>query len=220
MGIVILTPGVMLSFAFNLVVRMPDFYRFEFNRSNLEKELSFSAAQGELAEVLSDYMWGKTPELVFEQENENTEKMENLFLPEERNIMEKKRSALNLYSLGMGVAVVILAAAYFILLRARLKAQIRRAFLLSLPFGALCVTAACGGLFIEKLPALIKTFFLKPAWPVDGLMAAVFTEQFIRELALASVGVAAVGYLILGMAIWNLTEPYHMFRRRKHGRGN
>lgn len=220
LGIVILTPGVLLSFAFNLVVRMPDFYRFELNRNDTERELSLSAGQGELAEVLSHYMWGKTPDLVLEQENENTEQMENVFLPEEQQIMERKRTALNLYSLGMGLAIVALAAAYFVLLRARFKEQLRRVFLLSLPFGALLVLVTSGGLLIGGLPALPSVFFLKPAWPADGIMAAVFTESFVRDMTLASIGVAAVGYLILGMATWNLTEPYHMFRRRKHDHMN
>ena len=217
-AVILLVPGVMLSGAVNLVIRMPDFYQFEFNRVNLEQELSLSVEQGELAETLSAYMWGREKQLILEQENENTEKMENIFSPEEEEILARKREQLNLCSLGMGAAVVLLAAAYFALLRGGAKVGLRRAFLLSIPAGLIYTGILGSGLFVQGAPAVLKAFYLQPAFPEESVLASVFTVSFVRNMAAASAAITAVGLLVLGMVTWSLTKPYHMFRRENRGR--
>lgn len=211
LGVVFLLPLVVLAGAANLIARMPDFYQYEFERSNVSSELRLSVKNAYLAEIFSGFMWGKTEELVLMSEYMGTEEGENMILPDEQAAMGRFRTILNLFSLAGAVSLAAVVAAYYLLIGDGGKELVRRAFLASillmLLYGGVF---ACGLLFSGSAEAL-KNFFMGGALPEEGLLVALFTKQFVIHGGMAAAAVAAIFYVIIGMITWSLTRPYRMF---------
>ena len=216
--VVFLLPLIILAGAVNLTVRMPDFYQFEFNRTETPKTINLNVKNDDFADFFSDFMWGKSKEFDLILVNDATDQEESVFPPEERAAMERFRTILNLASMAGAVALLPAAAAYYLLIRDGEKEQLRRAFLVSVAM-LVVYTGFCIFSLLSPGPSdYLRDLFMGGSFSEDGLLYHIFTKEFVLHGAAAAGAVAAVVYLIVGMATWSMTRPYRMFRRVRRPR--
>ncbi|WP_165445180.1 lipoprotein intramolecular transacylase Lit [Bacilliculturomica massiliensis] len=216
--VVFLLPLVILAGAVNLIVRMPDFYQFEFNRTETPKTINLNVKNDDFADFFSDFMWGKKKEFELLVANDATDQEESVFPPEEQAAMERFRTILNLVSMAGAVALLPAAAAYYLWIRDGGKEQLRRAFLASVALLVVYAGFCVFGLLSPGPSEFLKDVFMGGSFSEDGLLYYVFTKKFVLHGAAAAGAVTAIIYLVVGMATWSVTRPYRMFGRDRRTR--
>lgn len=202
-------PVISIVSAFNIVLRLPDLYVYEFNRNQITGEVDLGITDEALGHFFSDFMTGKADE--FDLFTEYRDREQAVFGTVEQINMENARKLLNdtLYVLG-GVAVFAVLS-YCILLIKKKKYGLRGAFK-----GGIAVFTVMQVLFyiafnIDQARAFLYSRIFIDPFGADDVLPLMLTKQFAQMILIAASAVSLAVLLILTSVTWRLTKPRRMF---------
>ncbi len=207
--IAVCIPAVSILSAFNIVFRMPDLYRFEFNRNQTASQVDLGITDDELGQFFSDFMMGKKDD--FDLFTEYRDREQAVFGTVEQINMENARKQLNLTLYILGGAGILSILGYLILLMKKKKYELRTAFK-----GGILVFTATLVLFYFLLNTdqtrmfLYRYVFIDP-FGADDVLPLMLTKQFSQLGLVAISAVSFIILLILASVTWRLTKPRRMF---------
>jgi hypothetical protein len=184
--------------AVNLSARLPDVYRYEFNRSEIVSEMGLGVTNDELARFFSQYMLGTLDD--FQYIDEKRERA--IFGIGEAVFMGRLRSLLNLSALCLAGMLCFIVFVYWFLLRQDRKEAVRFAYRAGMVLYA-CLAAVIAFL-LYKWDLIVRVFdrFLLYKFEESDVVPQLLPPAILLEIA----AVAAVLSLIVLLAGYSITK--------------
>jgi hypothetical protein len=191
----------------NLSARLPDIYRYEFNRSEIISEIGLGVTSDELARFFSQYMLGTLDDFQYT----DVKRDRPIFGIGEAVFMDRLRNLLNMSLLCLVAMICFILFAYWFLLRQDRKEAVRIAYKAGAVFYAITVAAAVFLIYGRDLPErAIDSFFLYKFEETD-VVPQLLPPVIVLENAFVSVGISFV-ILLAGYSITKrLTRVVGMF---------
>ncbi|MDR2088264.1 MAG: hypothetical protein LBP73_02795 [Clostridiales Family XIII bacterium] len=182
--------------AVNLSARLPDIYRYEFNRSEIVSEMGLGVTNDELARFFSEYMLGTLEDFQYT----DVKRERPIFGIGEAVFMDRLRSLLNVSLLSLAVMVCFIAFTYWFLLRQDRKEAVRFAYRAGM---VLYAGLAAGIAFLlykrEAVTRSLDRFLLyrfEETDVVPQLLPPVILFEVAAVAAVVSLVVLLIGYSI------------------------
>ena len=207
--LIICIPLISIFAAFNVVLRMPDLYVYEFNKTEITKEIKLNIENDELGGVFSDFMLGKNKVFQLNAEYEGRE-LEIFSINDQKN-MENLRHLLNIMLIVMGVMFVITFISYWILISMKNKLDIRNAFKGGVILYSSITILSFLAFYISFLRDIIYKFIFISPMKEDSVLSLMLTKHFANDCLIAGSVIAAIILIIFASITWNLTKPRRMF---------
>jgi hypothetical protein len=202
-------PLVCILTALNISARVPDLYRYDFNRSQVVKDIGLDVSNDDLADFFSEYMFGTLKD--FQYTAYYTGRERPIFGMGEGVIMDQIRSLLNLsVKLLCTMAALILFACWFLLRQGR-KEAVRYAYYAGVGLYVLIVAGMIAAAWESSL--LVKLFgeFFLYHFDESDLVPQILTPAIFMENAVVAAFISFI-MLIAGFSIIKrLTRPDRMF---------
>jgi hypothetical protein len=207
-GLLILAiPLTCILTAGNLSARLPDVYRYEFNRSEIINDLGLGVTSDELARFFSQYMLGTLDDFQYT----DVKRERPIFGIGEAVFMDRLRSLMNTSLFFLAGMVVIVLFTYWFLLRQGRKEAIRIAYKAGAVLYAIMAAATAFLLYSHKFPAnLLDDFFLYKFEETD-VVPQLLPPVIILENALVSAVISLIMLLIGYSVTKRLTRVTSMF---------
>lgn len=207
--IAVCIPAVSILSAFNIVFRMPDLYRFEFNRNQIASQVDLGITDDELGQFFSDFMMEKKDDFDLFTEYRNRDQA--VFGTVEQINMENARKQLNFTLYILGGAGILTVLSYLILLIKKKKYELRGAYKGGIFVFTVTLVLFNILLYIDQTRTfLYRHIFIDP-FGADDVLPLMLTKQFSQMSLVAISAVSLVILLILASVTWRLTKPRRMF---------
>jgi hypothetical protein len=207
--IAVCIPAVSILSAFNIVFRMPDLYRYEFNRYQVASQVDLGITDDELGQFFSDFMMEKKDD--FDLFTEYRDREQAVFGTVEQINMENARKQLNFTLYIIGGAGILSVLSYLILLIKKKKYELRVAFKAGIFAFTVTLVLFYLLLYIDQTRTfLYRHIFIDP-FGADDVLPIMFSKQFPQLSLVAISAVSLVILLILASVTWRLTKPRRMF---------
>jgi hypothetical protein len=193
--------------AVNLSARLPDVYRYEFNRSEIISEIGLGVTKDELARFFSQYMLGTLDD--FQYIDEKRERA--IFGIGEAVFMGRLRSLLNLSVLCLAGMICLITFTYWFLLRQDRKEAVRFAYRAGMVLYA--GFAAVIAFLLYKWDLIARAFdrFLLYKFEESDVVPQLLPSAILFEIA-AVAAVLSLNSLLAGYSITKrLTRVVGMF---------
>jgi hypothetical protein len=193
----------------NVSFRLPDIYRYEFNRSGVLSEVSLEVSSEKLANFFSGYMTGKLDD--FQTTEFYMGRLRPIFSIGEATAMDQARTLLN-RSLGAFFALLLLIlCSCAILLRQDRKEAVRFAYRAGFVMYLLLYAGMGAAVLVDELrDRIIASFFLYK-FDESDMLPQLLPHQFLAEnlvvAAVISIVLMTAGY----SAVKRMTRPDRMF---------
>jgi hypothetical protein len=207
-GLLILAiPLTCILTAVNLSARLPDVYRYEFNRSEIVSEMGLGVTNDELARFFSQYMLGTLDDFQYT----DVKRDRPIFGIGEAVFMDRLRSLLNMSFVCLVCAVILILFTYVFLLRQNRKEAVRLAYKAGAVLYAVMVAAIAFLLYSNKFPAnVLDDFFLYKFEETDAI-SQLLPPVIIVENALVCAVISLIMLLIGYSFTKRLTRTVGMF---------
>jgi hypothetical protein len=195
--------------AINVLFRIPDFFRFEFDRVEVTSNLDLSITSTDLGSFFSKFMLHSNPSFSLSAEYEGSER--ELFNRSEAMMMENFRVLLDVLLLLAIVAFVLTVFLIVIMQFNRMARNMRRA--LNVALVIYLVTMVGLGLYIiifDGYKALQNIMFSKK-FAGDDLLQQMFDGQFPIDSAVAIVVISFIFMMIIRYIVWRMTAQKGIF---------
>jgi hypothetical protein len=207
-GLLILAiPLTCILAACNLSARLPDVYRYEFNRNEVVKELGLGVTNDELARFFSKYMLGTLDDFQYT----DLKRERPIFGIGEAVFMDRLRNLLNMSLVCLACAVCLILFAYWFLLRQNRKEAIRIAYKAGAVIYAIVTAAMAFLLYSQRFPANLFDDFLMYEFGEADVIPRLLPPVIIWELALVSAVVSLIMMFIGYSLTKRLTRVTGMF---------
>ncbi|MDR0851872.1 MAG: DUF1461 domain-containing protein [Clostridiales Family XIII bacterium] len=191
----VLTPLIALSFAGNVIFRIPDLYSFDLERTLVAEDINLNAQSGEIASLLSDYMMHKRDDFQIRTEYQGIEKP--VFTLNDGLAVGRYRAFLDTTFAAFCVMFPLFIAFFILLYHLGRKRYLRRAywggialfFVLLLGMAELVRSAALRFMLLHDV--LKVNFGIGDVLPQlfgDGYRLEVFIAVFVISVILIIVG--------------------------------
>lgn len=212
----VIIPLVSIISSFVLICRTPDYYAREFAKLKVADKIGIDEDdESEIAELLSDYINGKTDKLEFMAEIEGKEK--NIFNEKEQLHMKDVKRLIGLLT---GVLAVLYAVAFLIyyaflssknhlLLRAAYKASAAVYVIFAVVMGIVALID-----FEKAFDTFHKIFFKNNLWMLDpskDVLVMLMPLQFFTDALITGMIISAVFMAAFGILTYKLTKEKRMF---------
>jgi hypothetical protein len=193
--------------AVNLSARLPDIYRYEFNRSEIIGELGLGVTSDELARFFSQYMIGTLDDFQYT----DAKRDRPIFGIGEAVFMDRLRSLLNMSLIGLAGMLCLILFAYWFLLRQDRKEAVRIAYRAGSVLYAVIAAGIAFLLYGGELPVrMFDSFFLYRFEETD-VVPQLLPPVIVFENALVS-AVISLAILLAGYSVTKrLTRVVGMF---------
>jgi hypothetical protein len=193
--------------AVNLGARLPDVYRYEFNRSGIMDELGLGVTNDELARFFSQYMLGVLDDFQYT----DVSRERPIFGIGEAVFMDRLRSLLNMSLLALAVTLCLVVFTYWFLLRQDRKEAVRFAYQAGMILYA-CLAAGIAFLLCkrETVASALDRFLLYEFEETD-VVPQLLPPVILFEIAVVAAGVSLVALLAGYSVTKRLTRVVGMF---------
>ncbi|MGI6731934.1 MAG: DUF1461 domain-containing protein [Anaerovoracaceae bacterium] len=209
-ALIICIPITSLFAAFNVVLRLPDFYIYEFNKREVTNEINLKIKDEELGTFFSDFMREKHE--VFELNVDDIiVEQQSVFNDNEQRVMSNLREVLNLSLIIMAGLLIIIIVIYWLLLMKKLKWELRFAYkggLIVFVFLAVLMAAAFN---IPYTNELMSSYLMMDTLSVEDVLPQLLTHDLARDGLIVSLVISAILLALGGSITWRLTKPRRMF---------
>jgi hypothetical protein len=196
--LILAVPLTCILAAVNLSARLPDIYRYEFNRSEIIAEIGLGVTNDELAQFFSHYMLGSLDDFQYT----DVKRERPIFGIGEAVFMGQLRELLNRSLYGLAGMVCLILFTYWFLLRRDRKEAVRIAYRAGM---VLYVLIAAGIAFMlykkDLLTDVLDGFFLYKFEETD-----IVPQLLPPVILLENAAVAAVISLIILLAGYSITK--------------
>jgi hypothetical protein len=207
-GLLILAiPLTCILTAVNLSARLPDVYRYEFNRSEIVNEMGLGVTNDELARFFSQYMLGKLDDFQYT----DVKRDRPIFGIGEAVFMDRLRSLLNMSLVCLMCAVFLILFTYVFLLRQNRKEAVRLAYKAGAVLYAVTVAVIAFLLYTHRFPANVLDDFFLYKFEETDVISQLLPSTIILENAFVSVAISLIMLLIGYSFTKRLTRTVGMF---------
>jgi hypothetical protein len=207
-GLLILAiPLTCILTAGNLSARLPDVYRYEFNRSEVINDLGLSVTSDELARFFSKYMTGTLDDFQYT----DVKRDRPIFGIGEGVFMDRLRSLMNISLIFLAGTVAIVFFTYWFLLRQGRKEAIRIAYKAGAVLYAVIAAATAFLLYSHTFPANLPDDFFLYTFEETDVVPQLLPPVIILEHALVSAALSLIMLLIGYSVTKRLTRVTSMF---------
>jgi len=207
--IAVCIPAVSILSAFNIVFRMPDLYRYEFNRYQVASQVDLGITDDELGQFFSDFMMEKKDD--FDLFTEYRDREQAVFGTVEQINMENARKQLNFTLYILGGAGFFSVLSYLILLIKKKKYELRVAFKGGIFVFTITLVVFYLLLYIDQTRTFLYRYIFIDPFGADDVLPLMLTKQFSQMGMVATSAVSLIILLILASVTWRLTKPRRMF---------
>lgn len=209
-GLLILAiPLVALSASANLVLRLPDLYKFELERTEVARDINLNLSGEELSDFISEYMCGKEESFQLKAEYDGREK--NIFTATEEAVMSQFRNIMDISRIVLGALFIFVLLAYWHLLRQKRKEALRFAYKAGVITYIVLAAILTVGFLVESLRGMIMDFAIGGHFAPEDLLPQLFGNTIILEATIIIIIISAI-IMVIGRAItWRLTKPERIF---------
>lgn len=207
--LIIIIPFTSIFAAMNLTWRLPDLYRYEFNRSEVTSEVNLSVSSDTLANFFSEYMLGKLDGFQLTAEYRGRERA--VFGQGEASVMEQFRGVLNITFILLCVMFVAIILLYIYLLRNKHKEELRFAYKVGSIVYIAVMALFCIVLSIGSLREKIFDLGLAYSFGEDDILQEMLSVSFLHESLLAVTVISLILMVVGGSITWNLSKPERIF---------
>ncbi|MDR2132420.1 MAG: DUF1461 domain-containing protein [Clostridiales Family XIII bacterium] len=184
--------------AVNLSARLPDVYRYEFNRSEIVNEMGLGVTNDELARFFSQYMRGTLKDFQYT----DVKRERPIFGIGEAVFMDRLRGLLNMSLAALIVLLGFIAFTYWFLLWQDRKEAVRFAYRMGMSLYAILVAGTLILLYAQNAALhAFDRFFLYQFEETD-IVPQLLPPAILFEIAIAS----AVISLIVLLAGYSVTK--------------
>ncbi|WP_227017634.1 DUF1461 domain-containing protein [Sinanaerobacter chloroacetimidivorans] len=207
--LIICIPLISITGAYNIVLRMPDLYVYEFNRVQLTDELELELKDEEFGHFFSDFMIGKVEN--FELIADYQGKEQNVFHTMEQVSMEHFKQLLNILLYAFAGMLLIAVICYGVFMANNRKYFLRTAFKSGILVYLVMIILPIITYLVPSLRDFMQQFIFRFKFNEDNLLTQIFTESFVVEFLAATTFISAVILFITGSVTWRMTKPRRMF---------
>ncbi|MDR2296102.1 MAG: hypothetical protein LBD95_04825 [Clostridiales Family XIII bacterium] len=193
--------------AVNLSARLPDVYRYEFNRSEIVSEIGLGVTNDELARFFSQYMLGTLDD--FQYIDEKRERA--IFGIGEAVFMGRLRSLLNLSALCLAGLLCFIVFVYWFLLRQDRKEAVRFAYRAGAVLYAGLVASAAVLLYGKEQSLQVFDRFLLYKFEETDVLPQILPSAILFEIAVAAAVLSLIALLVGYSITKRLTRVVGMF---------
>jgi len=209
--LIVLIPLMVMFVCNNVLLRMPDLYKYQMNSSEVLSDNMISADDEKVAELFSSYMMKKTDHFNMKEDLEYMP--ENLFNVTDGKVMHNVRDLLNREAAAAAALLAFIVAIYIYLYRKKEKDLILRNFNFSIAgFGVLSVINILS-LVTGTLRNVFYGSILDYKFPKDDLLTAILDQSFFWRFAAASVILGLVMMAVFLYITYSIAGRNNMFRR-------
>jgi hypothetical protein len=205
----LIIPLVALISAANAAFRLPDIYRYEFNRSGVLSEINLEVSSNELSEFFSDYMFGSLDD--FQITGFYMGRLRPVFSIGEGTVMEQMRSLLNKSVLLLGGLLVLILFIYWFLLRQDRKEAVRIAYRAGMALYALILLGVFAVTMIEDLRQNILNSFFIYTFDESDILPQLLPFPFFIENLFIMIAISLIILTVGHSVTKRLTRPDRMF---------
>ncbi|MDR0424523.1 MAG: hypothetical protein LBH39_03575 [Clostridiales Family XIII bacterium] len=207
--LILIIPLVALATAANAVFRLPDIYRYEFNRSGVLGEINLEISSDELSEFFSGYMFGSFEE--FQITGFYMGRMRPIFSIGEGIAMEQMRTLLNESLLALCGLFVLMLFIYWFLLRQDRKEAVRIAYRAGMALYVIIAAGTSAVLLIEDLRQRALDSFFAYSFDESDMLPQLLPSQFMIEGQLVIIVISLIILAVGHSVTKRLTRPDRMF---------
>lgn len=210
-------PLVSIFGALNAVFRMPDFFRFEFDRLEVSKSLDLAVSDSELGGFFSDFMIHKLD--VFSLVTDYQGIVRELFTDSEASLMNNFRVMLDA-SLIIAVVFLILMVFIIIIMYINIMAKDLR-LSLNISLGIYIVSLVLLAIYFNVTDGdvFLVGGLLNGALTVDNLLPQMFDERFTMDASIAIFAISFIVMMIIRYVVWKMTAQKGIFSESLKGVG-
>jgi hypothetical protein len=193
----------------NLVTRYPDLYSFEFTNTDVFKEIDLVYDEEELADIFSNYLFGKTDnfQIVAEYQGREVE----VFSNQEQIGMQNLKTLLNYIFIIALMALLISILIVLYMIKKGWKIFVRRAYNYSLGLFAIFWLAIWIAYFMGWFSKLISNYIIIGINDSETVLGMLINSGFKRDWLFFTMIAASVFIIIARMIIWKYTKERRMF---------
>lgn len=203
--------------AINIIYRIPDFFRFEFDRLEVSRSLDIEISDENLGGFFSEYMLHGLDDFSLVTEYQGIKR--ELFNDIEAGMMSNFRTLLDVLLVVCIVALIIIVALIVILQFNKMSKQLR----LSLNIGLIVYIVVMAGLAIYfnvyAGDAALVSAFAGAQFSHGDLLQQMFDERFTLEATIAVCVISFIILMIIRYTVWKLTEQKGIFSEGLKGVG-
>jgi hypothetical protein len=191
----------------NLSARLPDIYRYEFNRSEIISEIGLGVTSDELARFFSQYMLGTLDDFQYT----DIKRDRPIFGIGEAVFMDRLRDLLNMSLLCLVVMICVILFAYWFLLRQDRKEAVSIAYRAGSVLYALMAAGIAFLLYNRYLPERVFDSFFLYKFEETDMVPQLLPSVIVLENAFVAAGISLI-ILLAGYSITKrLTKVVGMF---------
>ena len=202
-------PISVICLTYNLALRLPDLYQYEFKASGVLEDMNLEMNEDELGMFFSDFMMKKTEEFQIEYKfGENTDP---LFTGEEQEAMEKFRWNADILLVIGGISFIFAFAAYLLLYKQNLKMLIRRTFTKAAVAYLVLAGILAALMLINPMTTLQHDMIFNYEVKEFQALPKLITSSLLFRFEAATLFVSFVAMILLWYFTWKITKPRRIF---------
>ena len=203
--------------AMNIIFRVPDFFNYEFDRTEVSRSLDLGIGNSELSNFFSKFMLHSHDKFSLVTEYQGTQR--ELFTQLEASVAGNLRMILDIL---MVVAVISLIVMVFIIFM--MQYNIRpKTLRLSLNIGLVFYFAFMGGMVllfnVSNGDATLVHRLAGKSFGVDDLLYQMFDSKFTLDATVAISVISLIAMLIIRYTVWKMTSHRGVFSESLKGVG-
>ena len=208
--LIICIPLTSIFAAYNIALRLPDLYIYEFNKTEITSEIDLAVTDEELGIFFSDFMSGKHKD--FDLNAEYRDREQSVFNETEQVVMSNLREVLNLSIWIMIIMLILILVIYWLLLVKKQKWMLRYAFK-----GGVITFIILAAMMIAAFNIPIANEFMVHSMMMDvfnenDVLPLMLTSIYARDCLVAGTVISIILLILFGSITWKLTKPRRMFR--------
>lgn len=213
--LVIVIPIMSIISSFVLICRTPDYYAKEFTKLKVVGNIGLSVSETEIAQMIVDYLNGKTEKFEMIAEINGEEK--NIFNAKEQRHMKDVKGLVGFATILLMILLIGVIAIYYYLLEDKERQLIRVAYSGSAVFyGVILVLLGIVSLvdFNAGFTVFHELFFRNELWILDpskDVLLMLMPLQFFIDALKISLIISAIIMAAGGILTWRVTKVKGMF---------
>lgn len=201
----------------NILYRIPDFFRFEFDRLEVSKSLDLGISDADLGGFFSNFMMHGKSEFSLIAEYQGIQR--ELFNDMEAGMMANFRFLLDILLIVCIVSLILTVGIIVIFQFNKMSRQLR----LSQNIGLIIYIVVMVGITVYfnvyTGDAALSTVFTGVEFKHDDLLPQMFDERFTLESTIAICVISLIILMLIRYAVWKLTEQKGIFSEGLKGIG-
>lgn len=199
----------------NIVFRIPDFFRFEFDRIEISRELDLGISGTDLGSFFSKFMLHSNEEFSLVSEHEGIKR--ELFNEVEAGMMDNFRFLLDVM-LIVAIITLVLTVACIVLLYFRSQPRgLRRSLNIGLIFYVVVMAGLIVYFNVYDGDAVLMGLMMEGSFKADDLLQQMFDGRLTLDATVAITVISFIIMMIIRYIVWRMTAQKGIFSEALKG---